>query len=89
MDIDKFIVNPTTKVLDLMKKVDLLETCDKLEIEGKKSMRKSELKRKIVDHFVDNDQMDISVLELYPLESQKGADSDARKNMTGFGTIIA
>ena len=62
-----FVTEPSLEVLDKLTKAQLLSVTEELGLPGKASMRKPELRRLIVDHFVDNDVFEESVVEKYQL----------------------
>ena len=64
-----FVASPSTEVLDTMKKVDLLAVCKELNVRARASMRKDHLKSMIVEHFVDEEELEEHVLEKYKVVS--------------------
>ena len=59
---DDFIREPSLEELDGLRKDDMLEIGRKLDLAVKGSMRKSELKKIIIEHMVDNDVFEAGVL---------------------------
>ena len=73
----EFIQLPSIEVLEKFKKTELLEVANELELEVKRSMRKHNLKRIIVDQLVDDDMLSPDCLELYkplPMDSSGQAE---------------
>ena len=68
----EFVQSPSMEVLETFKKDMLVQIAQELQLEVKRSTRKHELKRLIVEQLVDEDVLPDSCLEVYkrlPMES--------------------
>ena len=60
-----FVQSPSMEVLETFKKDMLMQIAQELQLEVKRSRRKHELKRLIVEQLVDEDVLPDSCLEVY------------------------
>ena len=64
-DVKAFVTSPNIEVLEKLKKDELLAVTKELQITDVKATRKSELKKIIVEYFVDAELLDEDILEQY------------------------
>ena len=69
--VDQFIAVPTYQRLTEMKKDDIIEVGQRLELETKKSHRKATLVRIVAEHMVDNDIFHQEILDQLPVDARE------------------
>ena len=76
----EFVQSPSMEVLETFKKDMLMQIAQELQIEVKRSTRKHELKRLIVEQLVDEDVLPDSCLEVYkPLPMEPSGQYEIRR----------
>ena len=76
----EFVQSPSMEVLETFKKDMLMQIAQELQIEVKRSTRKHELKRLIVEQLVDEDVLPDSCLEVYkPLSMEPSGQYEIRR----------
>ena len=76
----EFVQSPSMKVLETFKKDVLMQIAQELQLEVKRSTRKHELKRLIVEQLVDEDVLPDSCLEVYkPLPMEPSGQYEIRR----------
>ena len=76
----EFVQSPSMEVLETFKKDMLVQIAQELQIEVKRSTRKHELKRLIVEQLVDEDVLPDSCLEVYkPLPMEPSGQYEIRR----------
>ena len=72
--------SPSMEVLETFKKDMLMQIAQELQLEVKRSTRKHELKRLIVEQLVDEDVLPDSCLEVYkPLPMESSGQYEIRR----------
>ena len=80
-DPKEFIQSPSLEWLEKLKKVELLDVAKELELEVKKSMRKYEIKKIIVEMLVDDDVLPDESLQQYPTMSLDSSEQAELKRL--------
>ena len=76
----EFVQSPSMEVLETFKKDMLMQIAQELQLEVKRSTRKHELKRLIVEQLVDEDVLPDSCLEVYkPLPMEPSGQYEIRR----------
>ena len=76
----EFVQSPSIEVLETFKKDMLMQIAQELQLEVKRSTRKHELKRLIVEQLVDEDVLPDSCLEVYkPLPMEPSGQYEIRR----------
>ena len=76
----EFVQSPSMEVLETFKKDMLMQIAQELQLEMKRSTRKHELKRLIVEQLVDEDVLPDSCLEVYkPLPMEPSGQYEIRR----------
>ena len=76
----EFVQSPSMEVLETFKKDMLVQIAQELQLEVKRSTRKYELKRLIVEQLVDEDVLPDSSLEVYkPLPMESSGQFEIRR----------
>ena len=76
----EFVQSPSIEVLETFKKDMLMQIAQELQLEVKRSTRKHELKRLIVEQLVDEDVLPDSCLEVYkPLPMEPSGQYEIRQ----------
>ena len=76
----EFVQSPSMEVLETFKKDMLMQTAQGLQLQVKRSTRKHELKRLIVEQLVDEDVLPDSCLEVYkPLPMEPSGQYEIRR----------
>ena len=76
----EFVQSPSMEVLETFKKDMLMQIAQELQLEVKRSTRKHELKRFIVEQLVDEDVLPDSCLEVYkPLPMESSGQFEIRR----------
>ena len=76
----EFVQSPSMEVLETFKKDMLMQIAQELQLEVKRSTRKHELKRLIVEQLVDEDVLPDSCLEVYkPLPMESSGQYEIRR----------
>ena len=76
----EFVQSPSMEVLETFKKDMLMQIAQELHLEVKRSTRKHELKRLIVEQLVDEDVLPDSCLEVYkPLPMETSGQYEIRR----------
>ena len=76
----EFVQSPSMEVLETFKKDILVQIAQELQLEVKRSTRKHELKRLIVEQLVDEDVLPDSCLEVYkPLPMEPSGQFEIRR----------
>ena len=76
----EFVQSPSMEVLETFKKDMLMQIAQKLQLQVKRSTRKHELKRLIVEQLVDEDVLPDSCLEVYkPLPIEPSGQYEIRR----------
>ena len=76
----EFAQSPSMEVLETFKKDMLVQIAQELQLEVKRSTRKHELKRLIVEQVVDEDVLPDSCLEVYkPLPMEPSGQYEIRR----------
>ena len=76
----EFVQSPSMEVLETFKKDMLMQIAQELQLEVKRSTRKHELKRLIVEQLVDEDVLPDSCLEVYkPLPMELSGQYEIRR----------
>ena len=76
----EFVQSPSMEVLETFKKDMLMQIAQELQLEVKRSTRKYELKRLIVEQLVDEDVLPDSCLEVYkPLPMEPSGQYEIRR----------
>ena len=76
----EFVQSPSMEVLETFQKDMLMQIAQELQIEVKRSTRKHELKRLIVEQLVDEDVLPDSCLEVYkPLPMEPSGQYEIRR----------
>ena len=76
----EFVQSPSIEVLETLKKDMLMQIAQELQLEVKRSTRKHELKRLIVEQLVDEDVLPDSCLEVYkPLPMEPSGQYEIRQ----------
>ena len=76
----EFVQSPSMEVLETFKKDMLMHIAQELQLEVKRSTRKHELKRLIVEQLVDEDVLPDSCLEVYkPLPMEPSGQYEIRR----------
>ena len=76
----EFVQSPSMEVLETFKKDMLMQIAQELQLEVKRSTRKHELKRLIVEQLVDEDVLPDSCLEVYkPLPKESSGQYEIRR----------
>ena len=76
----EFVQSPSIEVLETFKKDMLMRIAQELQLEVKRSTRKHELKRLIVEQLVDEDVLPDSCLEVYkPLPMEPSRQYEIRR----------
>ena len=76
----EFVQSPSMEVLETFKKDMLMQIAQELQLQVKRSTRKHELKRLIVEQLVDEDVLPDSCLEVYkPLPMEPSGQYEIRR----------
>ena len=76
----EFVQSPSMEVLETFKKDMLMQIAQELQLEMKRTTRKYELKRLIIEQLVDEDVSSDSCLEVYkPLPMQRSGQFELRR----------
>ena len=76
----EFVQSPSMEVLEIFKKDMLMQIAQELQLQVKRSTRKHELKRLIVEQLVDEDVLPDSCLEVYkPLPMEPSGQYEIRR----------